>query len=371
MGNVTIRELKPADIPKLLDLTATRDELDLEGAKKRTELMEWCAFKNPYAGTEPTYFVADDDGKIVAHLGRMPTEFIVKGRPQRGYFVHDLYVHPQYREGGRGVFLSMSLYRAIEHRSDSFLCLVWTTDLNLSMQRKRGYYELKAGCYLKILNPKEILRRTLKRRILVATLSPFVKVGLDLLDFAILRLTPSRREIVEMDRFDSSFDDLYQSIRGKLGACSHKQSSYLNWKFIDRPSPDALVLAARHEGQLRGVLLLSRHLGKDYPEGKIIDVVADPHDRDTLISLLKAAILHFRRDGVLSIRCCATDQRLIRLLQRFLFLSLPRGEPVMLGKLETVEQGDSLKRIANWNLMYSESDETMLWPDQSASPPPG
>jgi GNAT superfamily N-acetyltransferase len=366
MSKITIRELRPYDMPKLLNLMATRDELDFEGAKKRKQLMEWCAFRNPYANNEPTYFVAEDNGEIVAHLGRMPTEFMINGKHQKGYFVHDLYVHPENRKRGTGFFLSMSLYKAIEQKSDSFLCLIWTSDLNLAMQRRRGYYELKAGCYLKIINPDEILKRVLKQKTLASVLGPFIKVVLDLMDFIILGLISSHREIIAMDRFDSRFDNFYQSILSKIGMCSYKQSSYLNWKLIDRPSSNIVALAAQEKGQLKGVVVLARHLGKEYPEGMIVDIIADPQDTRTIVSLLKEAIIHFRRERLFSIRCCMTDRRIIKVLRRFLFLSLPRGEPVMLANLEKIEQKDMLMDINNWNFTYSESDEIMLRPNPLA-----
>jgi len=295
MGNIIIRELKPDDMPKLFNLVVTREELDIDGAKKRIQLMEWCAFKNPYANNEPTYFVAEDNGDIVAHLGRMPTEFMINGKHQKGYFGHDLYVHPEYRKKGMGFFLSMSLYKAIEERSDSFLCFIWTSRLNLDMQRRRGYYELKAGCYLKILNPAETLRKLLKQETLVKVLSPFIKLFLDLIDFGLLRFISDHREIVAMDRFDVRFDNFYQPILSKIGMCSYKQSAYLNWKLVDRPSSNVILLAAQEEGQLRGVVVLARHLGKPYPEGMIVDILADPQDTSTVVALLRAAIIHLKR----------------------------------------------------------------------------
>ncbi len=34
---------------KILDILPTRDELNDEGAEKRMQLMEWCAFRKPFA----------------------------------------------------------------------------------------------------------------------------------------------------------------------------------------------------------------------------------------------------------------------------------------------------------------------------------
>jgi hypothetical protein len=194
-------------------------------------------------------------------------------------------------------------------------------------------------------------------------LSPFIKLFLDAIDFGLLRFTSDHREIVAMDRFDVRFDNFYRSILSKIGMCSYKGSAYLNWKLVDRPSSNVTLLTEQEKGQLRGVVALARHLGKPYPEGMIIDILADPQDTGTVVSLLRAAIIHFKKERVFSIRCCMTDRRIAKILKKSLFFSLPRGEPVMLASPEKFERKKILMDINNWNLTYSESDETMLRPN--------
>jgi GNAT superfamily N-acetyltransferase len=352
--------MKPEDMPRVSNLLRTRQELDDKGAEKRTELMEWCAFRNPYAYQETTYFVAEDNGDIVAYIGRMPTDFAINGKRHKGYHNHDLYVHPKYRAMGMGFFLSMSLFKANEENSKAFCCSVFMSDLTLGMLRRRGYYELKAGCFLKILNPNELLRRLLRNRVVVEILGRFLIKFFNSVDSIINISVPSYRDISLIRRFDSSFDKFYQSIVPKIGVCTYKQSDYLNWKLIDRPYSCITVLAAHEHGQPKGFVVLARNLGKDYPEGMIVDIIADPQDTHTIVSLLKGAINFFKRQKVFSIRCCLTDRKLIKILRRFLFISLPRGEPVMLGNLTKFGEKEILMDINNWNLTYSESDELML-----------
>jgi len=360
MKNIRIRELLPEDMGKISNLIRTRDDLDKEGAKKRTRLFEWLAFGNSSANGEPTYFVAEDDGNIVGHLGRMPTEFFINGKTRKAYFVHDLYVHPEYRKKGMGFFVTMSLYKAIENNSESFCCLVWTSELNLEIQRRIGYYELKAGCYLKVLNPDVILKRVLRNKTLVKILSSTVRKILDTIDLSMLRVIPSYRNITKIDRFDFQYDNFYQSILGKIGICTYKQSNYLNWKLIDRPYSKITVLAAHEKNGIKGYVVLSPNLGKNYPEGMIADIIADPQDTRTIVSLIKASVDYFRRQKVFAIRCCVTDRRVIKILRRFLFLPLPRGEPVMLANLEKFERKEILMNIDNWYLTYTESDTLMF-----------
>lgn len=347
---------------KIAQLLQVRYDLDREYADKWTRSLEWCAFNNPYANGEPTYFIAEDDGNIVAHLARMPSKFIINGKLRKGYFIHHLYVHPKYTKKGMGLFLSMSLYNALEDSTESFCCSVWTAPINLEMLRRRGHYELWVDRYVKLLNPEEKLSKFLRQQSLVKLSSPIVRYFLFIADLILLKLIPSDIKISKVDRFDSRFDDLSQRLLSKIGVSTFKSSSYLNWKYIDRPFSKMEVFAAEEDGQIIGFLVVAPNVGKDYPEGAIVDIMADPDDKKTISALLKEAISYFKEKKVYSIQCCLTDKRFLRIIKRFLFVKAFVGEPVLLANLHKCKEKDCLIDINNWHLTYGESDIFLLIP---------
>jgi GNAT superfamily N-acetyltransferase len=361
MKDVTIRPLTHADMDNIGELFQTREELDQHGAEKRKRLFEWLAFRNPLADGQPTYFIAEHDGKIVAHLGRMPTEFIIKGKRRKSYFVHDLYVHPEYRKKGLGFFLCMSLYKATENNSESFCCLVWTTQLNLGLQRLRGYHEQWADRYVKLFDPTEKLSKFIKQKSLAKACALILKALLLLTDSILVRLIPHKVGVSKIDRFDLSFDSLIQNISHKLGICSVRDSSCLNWKFIDRPFSNMTVFAARKNGRALGFVVVTLSPIKEYREGVIVDIMADPEDANTLSSLCKVAIDYCRERKVSSIECCLTDKRFVKIFKRFLFLKAFGKKPVMLANLDKCEEKEYLIDINNWHLNYGDSDRSMWW----------
>jgi GNAT superfamily N-acetyltransferase len=362
MKNFQIRCLKPDDMPKLASLLQTRDDLDSEGAAKRKKLIEWLAFKNPFAGQEPTYFIAEVDDLIVAHLGRMPTIFVINGRLEKGYYMHDLYVHPEYRKKGMGFFLTMSLYKTVEESSDSFCCLIWTSPLNLEFQRRRGYHELQAHAYVKILNPQDKIRKWLKPKMLIKPTIPVLKIFLAVLDLLFVRPIPVRAKILKIERFDEAYNDWRQNVIHKFGIQPFKADSYLNWKMIDRPFSRTEVFAAKENDQLKGFLILSSNNCNGIQEGIIVDLITDPNDEKTISDLIQKAVEYFYNQQMNSILCCFTDRRIIRLLKRFFFLKVPKGLPVMLGNLERFQEKEYLTDINNWHLSLGDSDRMMLEP---------
>ena len=107
-SKITVRGLQRSDMTSFADLCRTREELDETGVKLRTSVVEHIAFENPVDDGAPTYFVGIQDGRVISHLGRMPTRFGIDGRVEAGSYFHDLYVHPDIRKlGGQGFFLSM------------------------------------------------------------------------------------------------------------------------------------------------------------------------------------------------------------------------------------------------------------------------
>ena len=357
-----IRPLRRSDSAKLLELVQKREELDQAGAEKRLRLMEWTAFNNPFADGEATYYVAEHHDQIVAHLGRMPTRFCIDGQTHKGYFVHDLFVDPACRKKGHGFFISRSLYQMTEEQSQGFCCLIWTSELNLEMQRRKGYYEMSAGRFVKIIDPCEKLEGIVKPAFLRGIARSVSKLALEVADMARLVSFDDSIKIRTIQRFDSRFDELQREIGHKLGISSIKTSALLNWRYVDRPFSKSRIVCAERGGELTGFMVLAPNVKKDYPEGAIVDVVADPDDSASINALIREAVRHFRSERVYSIECILTDRPFVECFRKSVFLKAKRCSPVMLSNLDKTEKRDSLVQKDNWHLCYGESDEFMLRP---------
>jgi GNAT superfamily N-acetyltransferase len=368
MSNCTIRNLKISDMEKMGELLRTRETLDQESAEKRKQLLEWLAFNNPFANGLPTYFIAEDEGKIVAHLGSMPIEVVIEGRCHKSCYIQDLYVHPDYIKKGQGFFLSMALYSAVEKSIDTFVCGLWATPLNLKMLRQRGYLELKADKYVKILDPRKLLdpRRKLKIpqvKFLLRVLGSSLRVVFDWVDCLLLRINSREVSIREVGRFDSRFDDLNQKILSKIGISTYKDSKYLNWKYIDRPLNKKRVFAAEKDGQISGFVVLSSRPQGKYLKATILDLMADPDDTKIIAALCRKTIQVFREQKAYSINCYLTDKRFAKVFKRFLFLKDPCPDSFLLTNLDKCQvEREKLLDINNWHLSYGESDGSMLNP---------
>lgn len=365
MEDIQIRKLVTSDLEQMLEIHSTREELDQEGAEKRTQLLEWLAFKNPFVSNgETTYFVAEDSGKIVAYQGRMPMEFAINGRPCKAYYAHDTYVHPEYRKKGFGFWLISELAKATEEQTDAFFCLYGMTPLNLKIQRRMGYFELPAAqLFVKILDPRAELVNTIKIKSLINFLNPIFRGVLWLIDFALLKTIFTKTKISEVKRFDSRFDEFNRKILSKIGLCSNKSSKYLNWKYIDRPYQREKVFAAEKNGEILGFVVLGLGRRDNTMTGIVVDIMADPDDKSTISLLCKATTQYFREKKVFTIRCVLSDEKFAKIFIKFLFIKRTGGKSVLLGNLEKGnENKEIMKEINNWHFTIGESDGFMLSP---------
>jgi GNAT superfamily N-acetyltransferase len=357
-----IRPLELADMPRIVELLLTRDDLNAKSARERAAIMAWIAFRNPYRKKdEATYFVVEDGGRIVAIHGRMPAMFSIQGKETPGYYVHDLYVHKEYREKGKGFWLTLELAKAIERESGSFFSLFGMTRLNLDIQRRRRYHEFSFDAFVKILRPSEALSYVLGNRALVRVLAPIASAALRVADL----FQPASRsrgvEIEQVRSFDSRFDQLFKRVSPKLGICMVKSADYLNWKYGEGPFREDSVLAAWKDGELRGFVAVGRAPHRDLPAAVIKDFVADPEDKPIVHELLQAAIQKCRNEKMYSIRCVMSDERFASHLRRFLFFRLRNHEFVFLGNLEKrPDEAELLCDGRNWHVTLGESDIFMM-----------
>ncbi|MDN5203138.1 GNAT family N-acetyltransferase [Fulvivirgaceae bacterium BMA10] len=364
MNNIKIRGLRSSDMSEIERLISLREKITPEAIKKRTELFEWLAFHNPSnEENEATYFVADDNGKLVAYHGRMPIKFLIDGKMEKGYFQHDLFVDPECRKKGLGFWLTMSLAKAIEEDSKAFFCLFGMTPLNLQMQRRRNYFETKTSGFVKIFNPHKQLTKKFQKPILVKILNPLGKLFLNIGNVFLLGSLGRKSKLVEVDRFDERFEKLFIDLSVKLKNSTYKHSDHLNWKYVDRPYKRETILALFNKEDMLGyaIVCFSPYDGP-YKNGVLLDFVCDPENESVIKTLCKESILYFKQKKADSIDCILTDNRYVRIFKKFGFFR-KEGKTVMFGNFSSDSPiENNIKEISNWNMSMSESDAYMLSP---------
>ncbi len=363
MEDIEIGELKIFELDQINRLHKTRPELDANLREKRTELLKWVAFNNPYADQRATYFVAKVKSKIVAYHGRMPTIFNVMGKQHMGYYVHDLYVDPEFRKKGLGIWLTMALAKAIEENSDSFICLFGMTPLNLQMQRRRKYYELSMTGFIKYLTPDPLVIRFIKKKWLMKLLRSPVKLFLTMSHFiSICRINRSSKyRVSDVKEFSQEIEDFYKLMAHKMGVASYKTAKMLNWKFVNGPSSGGHILVLKNINEVLGFAVLSKSKNKDNHEvGYVMEFMVDPENSKAVRTLIKRIISYFASQNCDMLKCIMSDERFGKYFKTMGFFKRP-GTKLLLGNLSKTSIGEYLKRSENWHMTLGEADAHMLY----------
>ena len=349
-----IRELRPEDMDSFAELTASRDNLTRKESDARAEVVEWVAFRNPIRDDSPHYFVGVQGDRVVAHLGRMPTLFQIGGTREMASYFHDLYVHPELRQqGGQGFFLSMKMYRKCEKASKSFSAMIWTNEINISLQKARKYKQMWTDKRVMILG----LKQKIEKRVSGSVAVPAVKAARAFIGAGIwansLRLR-TKAQIERIEQFDSRFDFMSDRAAASIGICPYKSGEYLNWKYANRPHLDYAAFQLLDEaGQLGGFCVV---INPDNTQaGSIAELMVVDNDRAGIHALLERAVRHLEGAGAERIEAVATNTIYSQALHDRLFRRVMRV-PLFLSKADASQHKSLLLSPSNWHMGLGDSE---------------
>jgi len=358
MENFRLRKYERSDLDKIKQMLKTH--FDAEYVPKRRILFDWIASHNPAACNYTTYLIIEDKARIIAYLGRMPVDFMVNGKRESAFFTHDLLVHPEYRKGGQGVFLTNRLSAAIEEMTNTFFGMLWMSHLNYLIHKRRGYHELKTYSFVKFLNSSLLLKKIIKNRLLLRLLPPLVQELFFLVDFVISKLMYSDMISSQIKKFDRRFDTLADEISKKFTLIVLRHSDYLNWKYVDKPFANYTIFAAERNNKLTGYIVLQiKKDGEEGTNGIIVDILSDPNDSQSIAFLCQIAINFFKKEEVNVINCYLTDKRFIRVFKKFLFFKRRWTIPVLIANRTKHCFQNLITELNSWFLTYGDSDGFM------------
>lgn len=349
-----IRALKPSDMPSFVDLCESRPKFSRLDAEKRATIVEWLAFHNPVDDGNPTYLVAAQGDRVLAHMGRMPTVFNIRSQKEDASFLHDLYVHPELRkEQAQGFFLTMKLYRAAEKASRGFCAMVWTNEINIALQKARKYKQLWTDRRIMVLGSTKKVERIVP--------GPLGKPANSVLRGLIgathwangLRLKFDA-PVEQFERFDERFDDLAERSGKSIGISPYKDHRYLNWKYVDRPHPSSSRFQVLDQSdRLAGYCVVV------HPDStmlaSIAEIVVVDNDNAVIHALLTRAISYLSDLGADRIEAVATGEPYARALHERIFRR-DRRIPLFLAKTECSPNAAYLARASNWHLGLGDSE---------------
>ncbi len=290
----------------------------LEAAERNRARFRWQYEENPHCSPEgPEIWVAREDGVVLGQYATMPVRLHAQGRILRGSWGMDVMVRPNLQRKGIGSRLFLYWDQQVEA----------SLGLGLSLQSYTLFRKLQwkdvgpVPCYSKVLDPKALLSRRLPRAV-AALLAPILSAAL-----FVAFPTRRRRSNVEVrpvaGAFGPEYDLLWDKASPKFDFIAERKHDYLEWKYQKPPHLRYDVFEARRgpENELAGYIVLRVAVRNGVRLALVVDLFADPDDRDTLGALLDRAIDYAREATAARLQSFTYDRRIAgRLLAKGFFL---------------------------------------------------
>jgi GNAT superfamily N-acetyltransferase len=310
---------------------------------------DWQYRRNPNnPGQEPEIWIAREGTALVGQYATMPVRLSVKGREMQGSWGMDVMVAPERQRQGLGEVL----FRTWDRNVGASL------GLGLSDSSYRLFQKLKwpdvgpVPCLVKPLT-----RRALRRpnwpvpvnRLVSALTLPIVKI--------VARTRPLRAEVRLIQRFDESFNVLWDELAPKFDFAVRRDAAYLNWKFISAPHVRYSIAMLRRDDRNIGYAVY-RHLYE--PRGRVtllVDFLADPDDEAALRTLFHWIDREARQADSDKIRTFALHANFRRVLKRSGYFQV-KSTMEFVAKVNAVDVSPEFyENTDNWHVTLGDSDQ--------------
>jgi hypothetical protein len=204
---------------------------------------------------------------------------------------------------------------------------------------------------------KPLTRRALRRpnwpvpinRLVSALTLPIVKI--------VARTRPLRAEVRLIQRFDDSFNQLWDELAPKLDFAVRRDAAYLNWKFVSAPHVRYSIAMLRRDERNIGYAVY-RHLYE--PRGRVtllVDFLADPDDEAALRTLFHWIDREARQADSDKIRAFAMHASFRRVLKRSGYFQV-KSTMEFVAKVNAVDVDPAFyENTDNWHVTLGDSDQ--------------
>lgn len=321
--------------------------------EKDASYWDWKYFRNP-AGQHMIIIALDKD-KIVGATGTIPARFKVGAKEIIAAQGVDIVLLPQYRD--RGTFFKIEKIARKECQDNN-------VKFNYAATIKKTYriFTKMLGfvgvCPLfnmtKVLNPAPYLQQKIKTKLLSVPIGFMAKKALSVW-YRKKPLMPHGLSIKKVTRFDHRFDEFWSRESHNYEIAVVKDSSYLNWRYVDAPESYD-IFGAEQDGVIKGFVVL-KCSREEVVRGRIMDIFVEKGREDIAEILLTRAIQYFVDKDADVITCWMLEQwPIIEALRKRGFVKRETPHDLVIRSFATDIPNEYLTDKSKWYLTMGDSD---------------
>jgi len=297
-GRMEVRPYSRADnerLSKLID--------KIFSVSRGSRYCQWKYAENP-AG-KAISSIAQYEGRIIGQIGIIPTRFCVGGSEIIGVQEVDFLIEEEHRTLSVLYQLSKLRDRIYEKENVPFSYGLATPDTSVIAQKAANFVTVgPIPRLVKVMDVRPFFRKKIPLKILANLLSTITNRGLRSI-YRVKEQVPVGTHVRVVNYFDERFDTFWKKIKNDYAIMTVKNSSFLNWRYIQPPNSkfQILSLEEKETGEVLGfAVLYCKH--RHVPTGYIVDLVTPRNSGPQITqTLLDRAIFEFRKKKVVLILC--------------------------------------------------------------------
>ncbi len=333
----------------------------------------WQFVDNPFGARrddELPVWIALDGDRVVGQTAVQNAVLQVDGETRNAGWAVDIMILPSHRGAGIGhrmheaVFSEVDILVAVKMADSSrrmaerLGCVrigeahQLTRWVRLDPASVRQYVMLRTANHPRLHGGARLACRVFQaHRVFSLLVNPLLRLRDALERF---RGTPGPTKIIEVDRFGSEVDDLWQRTRGDYPVIFPRDARFLNWRFVDCPEPSYRRFVAERDGRTVGYVVLRRAEPVELPHGIIVDMYAARSDERTVKDLVRHSLAFFGKD-VSAVDCGTSVPEFAAVLRRHSFFRTRSHHPTCLCQDDTLRE--RLTELRNdWFLSKGDHD---------------
>ena len=307
---------------------------------------DWQYRQNPN-GSEPHIWIARDEGRVVGQYATMPVRLRVNGQEIDASWGMDVMVAPERQRKGLGEVL----FHTWDRHTGASLGMGLSTGSHRLFRKLQWPDVGPVPCLVKPLSPQAFSRPgwpPLVNGLVAIAARPVV---------AVLRSRGATPDVQSVPEFDERFTDLWERVAPKFTLAVRRDAAYLNWKYLALPHIRYTVVAVRRGAAIDGYAVF-RHM--DEPRGRVtalVDLLADPDDRQALTSLLRAVERDARASRSDRIRVFAMNEAFRKVMRTEGYFRV-RSTIELVAKINAIPVNpDFYDSTGSWHVMFGDSDQ--------------
>ena len=350
----SIRDYNDGDEQKINDLFNS-----IFNKTRTLDHWNWEFKKNPDGSK---MLVAVDEERVIAHLGSLHRKIKIGKENSSASLEVDGVTHPDF--GHRGIFVALGKRLLAESEKEGIDIVIGFPNENaLPGHRKLNCVELfSLHVMIRPVNFKNMSKKLFSNKFLCLLSEVVGKFMFGV--FYRVRKPKIRGNVTlkSIPEFDERFDRFWEEASSSHPIILHRDSRYLNWRYVECPGQYYQKFVAEKEDRVLAMVVVRVLERYGLTNGAIVDILALPNHENITHALLLKAIEHLKEKRVDMIACSVPEWSVYNmLLKKCGFVKCPKRlnpkeEPFIIYPFSKEVDIDFIKNPSNWYITWGDTD---------------